>query len=113
MRDKSCHAYGPGDIVGGRTEAPVVRTEGLTKAYGRRADLSDLYLKIQPGEVFGYLGPNGAAKTTTLRLLAGMLRPTDGRAGGRTYWGTTRGTISSRSIARWATCQVSRHCMTG
>ena len=62
------------------TEAPVVRTEGLTKAYGRRVALSDLDLEIEPGEVFGYLGPNGAGKTTTLRLLAGMLRPTSGRA---------------------------------
>ena len=57
-----------------------MRTEGLTKAYGRRVALSDLDLEIGPGEVFGYLGPNGAGKTTTLRLLAGMLRPTSGRA---------------------------------
>jgi ABC-2 type transport system ATP-binding protein len=70
------------------TEAPVVRTEGLTKAYGRRVALSDLDLEIEPGEVFGYLGPNGAGKTTTLRLLAGMLRPTSGRAQvlGRDAW---------------------------
>jgi len=62
------------------TEAPVIRTEGLTKAYGRRVALFDLDLEIEQGEVFGYLGPNGAGKTTTLRLLAGMLRPTSGRA---------------------------------
>ena len=62
------------------TEGPVVLTEGLTKAYGRRVALLDLDLEIAQGEVFGYLGPNGAGKTTTLRLLAGMLRPTSGRA---------------------------------
>jgi ABC-2 type transport system ATP-binding protein len=62
------------------TEALVVRTEGLTKAYGQRVALTDLCLEIGAGEVFGYLGPNGAGKTTTLRLLAGMLRPTSGRA---------------------------------
>ena len=62
------------------TEAPVVLTEGLTKAYGRRVALLDLDLEIEQGEIFGYLGPNGAGKTTTLRLLAGMLRPTSGRA---------------------------------
>jgi ABC-2 type transport system ATP-binding protein len=61
-------------------EVSVVRTEGLTKAYGRRTALSDLDLQIGPGEVCGYLGPNGAGKTTTLRLLAGMLRPTSGHA---------------------------------
>ena len=59
---------------------PVVRAEGLTKAYVHRVALRDLDLEIKQGEIFGYLGPNGAGKTTTLRLLAGMLRPTSGRA---------------------------------
>ncbi|MCC5581676.1 ABC transporter ATP-binding protein [Microtetraspora sp. AC03309] len=58
----------------------VVRTEGLTKFYGRRRGLHDLDLEIQPGEVFGYLGPNGAGKTTTIRLLLDVIRPTSGRA---------------------------------
>ncbi|MBI3688653.1 MAG: ABC transporter ATP-binding protein [Actinobacteria bacterium] len=58
----------------------VVRTEGLTKAYGRTVALRDVDLTIERGEVFGYLGPNGAGKTTTLRLLMGFLRPTAGRA---------------------------------
>ncbi|MEV0973463.1 ABC transporter ATP-binding protein [Microtetraspora glauca] len=58
----------------------VVRTEGLTKFYGRRRGLHDLDLEIHPGEVFGYLGPNGAGKTTTIRLLLDVIRPTSGRA---------------------------------
>ncbi|WP_285707617.1 ABC transporter ATP-binding protein [Microtetraspora sp. NBRC 16547] len=58
----------------------VVRTEGLTKFYGRRRGLENLDLEIQPGEVFGYLGPNGAGKTTTIRLLLDVIRPTSGRA---------------------------------
>jgi ABC-2 type transport system ATP-binding protein len=59
---------------------PVIRVEGLTKAYGRTPALRDVTLQILPGEVFGYLGPNGAGKTTTLRLLMGLIKPTAGRA---------------------------------
>ncbi|QBJ94567.1 ABC transporter ATP-binding protein [Rhodococcus sp. ABRD24] len=58
----------------------VVRTENLTKTYGRLTALSGVDLCIERGEVFGYLGPNGAGKSTTLRLLMGMLRPTAGTA---------------------------------
>ncbi|WP_204044611.1 ABC transporter ATP-binding protein [Acrocarpospora phusangensis] len=57
----------------------VVEAEGLTKFYGRRRGLEDLDLTIQPGEVFGYLGPNGSGKTTTIRLLLDVIRPTRGR----------------------------------
>jgi ABC-2 type transport system ATP-binding protein len=67
---------------------PVIRTEGLTKTFGRTTALADLDLEVRAGEVFGYLGPNGAGKTTTLRLLMGMLRPTAGRSEvlGRDAW---------------------------
>jgi ABC-2 type transport system ATP-binding protein len=58
----------------------AVRTEGLTKYYGRQRGIEDLDLEVGPGEVFGFLGPNGAGKTTTIRLLLGLLRPTRGRA---------------------------------
>ncbi|WP_155360493.1 ABC transporter ATP-binding protein [Acrocarpospora macrocephala] len=58
----------------------VVEAEGLTKFYGQRRGLEDLDLAIQPGEVFGYLGPNGSGKTTTIRLLLDVIRPTRGRA---------------------------------
>jgi ABC-2 type transport system ATP-binding protein len=61
------------------TSDVVVRTTGLTKAYGSTTALRDVDLTINPGEVFGYLGPNGAGKTTTIRLLMGMLKPTAGR----------------------------------
>lgn len=59
---------------------PVIRTEGLTKHFGRSPALVDLDLEVQAGEVFGYLGPNGSGKTTTIRLLLGLIRPTSGRA---------------------------------
>ncbi|MEV4841488.1 ABC transporter ATP-binding protein [Nonomuraea sp. NPDC049486] len=56
----------------------VVRAEGLTKYYGKRRGLEDLDLEIQPGEIFGYLGPNGSGKTTTIRLMLDVIRPTRG-----------------------------------
>jgi beta-exotoxin I transport system ATP-binding protein len=61
------------------TPAPIVEAHALTKAYGRVSALEDCTLAVQPGEVFGLLGPNGSGKTTLLRLLMGFLRPTRGR----------------------------------
>ena len=58
----------------------VIRTERLTKNYGGSPALVDLDLAVEAGEVFGYLGPNGSGKTTTMRLLLGLIRPTAGRA---------------------------------
>jgi ABC-2 type transport system ATP-binding protein len=58
----------------------LITTEGLTKRYGRVEALRDLSLTINGGEVFGLLGPNGSGKTTTIRLLLGLLRPTAGTA---------------------------------
>jgi ABC-2 type transport system ATP-binding protein len=66
----------------------LLRTEQLTKDYGRLRALDRLDLTIAPGEVFGLLGPNGSGKTTALRLLLGFLRPTSGHAwiAGRDCW---------------------------
>ena len=58
----------------------IICTEGLTKFYGRQRGLVDLNLEVRAGEVFGYLGPNGSGKTTTMRLLLDFIRPTQGRA---------------------------------
>jgi ABC-2 type transport system ATP-binding protein len=57
----------------------VIRTEDLTKYYGKVRALEGLNLTVTEGEVFGYLGPNGAGKTTTIRLLLDMIRPNRGR----------------------------------
>ena len=59
---------------------PAIRTEGLTKRFGRTLALDGLDLEIVPGEVFGFLGPNGAGKSTTIALLLGLVRPTSGTA---------------------------------
>jgi ABC-2 type transport system ATP-binding protein len=58
----------------------VIRTENLTKYYGRRPAVQDLTLEVEPGEVFGFLGTPGAGKTTTIRMLLDFARPTSGRA---------------------------------
>jgi ABC-2 type transport system ATP-binding protein len=58
----------------------LLRTEHLTKDYGRSRALDNLNLTVGRGEVFGLLGPNGSGKTTALRLLLGFLRATAGHA---------------------------------
>ncbi len=59
---------------------PAIRTEGLTKRYGSTLALDGLDLSVGEGEVYGYLGPNGSGKTTTIRLLLGLHRPSGGHA---------------------------------
>ena len=58
----------------------MVRCEGLTKVYDEMTALDSLNLTIPCGHVFGYIGHNGAGKTTTIRILAGLLRQTRGKA---------------------------------
>ncbi|MEA2682634.1 MAG: polyether ionophore transport system ATP-binding protein [Chloroflexota bacterium] len=58
----------------------AINAEALTKDYGGGRGLFDLSLQIAEGEVFGYLGPNGAGKSTTIRLLMGLIHPTQGSA---------------------------------
>ncbi len=60
--------------------ATAIRTEDLSKTFGRTRALVSLNLEVQSGEVIGYLGPNGAGKTTTIRLLLGLIGATSGRA---------------------------------
>jgi ABC-2 type transport system ATP-binding protein len=58
----------------------VIETEGLSKRFGETLAVSDLSLRVEGGEVMGFLGPNGSGKTTTIRVLMGLLRPSAGRA---------------------------------
>jgi ABC-2 type transport system ATP-binding protein len=59
---------------------PAIEAIALTKRYGVHAAVSDVSFVVRPGEIVGFLGPNGAGKSTTLRMLAGFLGPTSGRA---------------------------------
>jgi ABC-2 type transport system ATP-binding protein len=56
-----------------------LEVKALTKWYGSSIGVEDLSFGIEKGEIFGYLGPNGSGKTTTIRCLMGLLRPTSGR----------------------------------
>ena len=58
----------------------AVETRGLTRRFGPTTAVRDLTLQIATGEVFGLLGPNGSGKTTTIRMLCGLLAPTAGTA---------------------------------
>lgn len=58
---------------------PVVVTKGLTRRFGALVAVSDLSLEVNRGEIFGLLGPNGCGKSTTIRMLCGILDPSDGR----------------------------------
>jgi ABC-2 type transport system ATP-binding protein len=69
------------DIVGPRAHHdPAVRAEQLRKTFGPLVAVDRLDLTIARGEVFGLLGPNGSGKTTTIRMLCGLMQPTSGRA---------------------------------
>ena len=59
---------------------PAVRFVGLTRDFGDVRAVDGLDFEVKPGELFGIVGPDGAGKTTTLRMLAGVLRPTAGDA---------------------------------
>ncbi len=58
----------------------VIRTEKLTKSFGRKPALQNLTLEVEPGEVYGVLGPKGAGKSTLLNILMNLIRPTSGVA---------------------------------
>jgi len=60
--------------------AIAIRTESLTRDFGKLRAVDNLNIEVLAGIVFGFLGPNGAGKTTTIRLLLGLLEATSGRA---------------------------------
>lgn len=62
------------------TAPPIIETHNLTRDFKSNRAVDELDISIQPGELFGLVGPDGAGKTTTLRLLAGLLDITEGSA---------------------------------
>jgi ABC-2 type transport system ATP-binding protein len=59
-------------------DAPAIRARGLTKRFGAVVAVDALDLTVRRGEVYGFLGPNGSGKSTTIRMLCGLLLPSDG-----------------------------------
>jgi ABC-2 type transport system ATP-binding protein len=69
----------PASSAPGTDAAPVVlRTAGLKKQYGRVTAVQDISIAVQQGDVFGFLGPNGSGKTTTVAMILGLIEPTAG-----------------------------------
>jgi ABC-type Fe3+/spermidine/putrescine transport system ATPase subunit len=83
----------------------AIRTSALTKRYGHTLALDALDLSVREGEVYGYLGPNGSGKTTTIRLLLGLRRPSSGHA---EVFGHDASDRCSASPAGWSSSRRSR-----
>ena len=62
------------------SDGPAVETRALRRTFGQLVAVDGLDLTVERGEVFGFLGPNGSGKTTTIRMLCGLLHPTSGEA---------------------------------
>lgn len=84
----------------------AIETHNLSKSYGTVNALQNVNLRVQPGEIYGFLGLNGAGKTTAIRAILGMIRPTTGnvtlfgvdvRAGGRGPWSRVGHLVESPS----------------
>jgi ABC-2 type transport system ATP-binding protein len=73
--------HAPTDEAAASDAAPAVWAKGLVRRFGKSTAVDGLNLEIRPGEFYGLLGQNGAGKTTTIKMIVGLLRPTDGTAG--------------------------------
>ena len=58
----------------------AITIKNLSKTYGKLKAVDDLSIEIKAGEIFGFLGPNGSGKTTTIKMLCGLIAPTSGNA---------------------------------
>ena len=88
---------------------PPVEVRGLVKRYGELTAVAGVDLTVNTGDVYGYLGPNGAGKTTSLRMMLGLIRPTEGRCG---CSAATRRRPSARSRASPASSRRRRSTRT-
>jgi phosphonate transport system ATP-binding protein len=82
----------------GTVSAPSFRLEDVSRQWGRRIAVRNLSLDINPGEIVALVGPSGGGKSTVIRMLAGVLRPTAG-----TVW------VSNRDIATFSPRELRKH----
>ncbi|HRP11917.1 MAG TPA: ATP-binding cassette domain-containing protein, partial [Terricaulis sp.] len=61
------------------SEELVIDVAGLTKSFGARKVVDNFDLKVPRGAIYGFLGPNGSGKTTTIRMVCGLLKPEAGQ----------------------------------
>lgn len=66
------------DLVSKTVTETVINTQGMTRRFGAFTAVDNLNLQIRRGEIFGFLGPNGCGKSTTIRMLTGLLSPSEG-----------------------------------
>lgn len=57
---------------------PLIQVQNLTKRYGDKVAVNNVSFSVYPGEIFCFLGPNGAGKTTTIKMIVGLLQPSEG-----------------------------------
>src|SRR5215216_6281137 len=60
--------------------SPAIEVKDLTRRFGEFIAVDHVSFEVRPGEIFGFLGSNGAGKSTTIRMLSGLLRPSSGTA---------------------------------
>ncbi len=58
---------------------PAIIAQNLTKRFGDFTAVNDVNFEVNPGEIFGFLGPNGSGKTTSIRMMLGLMQPTAGK----------------------------------
>src|SRR5829696_5530856 len=80
----------------------VLNVQGISKRFGGLQALSDVGIKIQPGQVYGLIGPNGAGKTTFFNVITGLYTPDSGKflLGGEPYQPTAVHEVAKAGIAR-------------
>ena len=61
------------------TQQPAIIAQNLTKRFGDFTAVDDVNFEVHPGEIFGFLGPNGSGKTTSIRMMLGLMKPTSGK----------------------------------
>jgi len=82
------------------TSAVAIDVKGLSKSFDGREVVHDLSMRVKRGTIYGFLGPNGSGKTTTIRMLCGLLTPDSGEG---PVWATTSAARLTGSSAGSAT----------